>query len=99
MTQEQRGSSRHRDLDVTVASQRRRQIIDAARECITEEGVEKLTLRKVGDRAGVSHATIAYYFHSRRELMCCITSADGVAGRDFEYISYAKEILYQHLEK
>ena len=69
MTQEQGASSRRRDLDVTVASQRRRQIIDAARECITEEGVEKLTLRKVGDRAGVSHATIAYYFHSRRELI------------------------------
>jgi AcrR family transcriptional regulator len=69
VTQEQSGSSRHRDVDVTVASQRRRQIIDAARECITEEGVEKLTLRKVGDRAGVSHATIAYYFHSRRELI------------------------------
>ena len=69
MTQEQNGSSRRRDLDVTVASQRRRQIIEAARECITEEGVEKLTLRKVGERAGVSHATIAYYFHSRRELI------------------------------
>jgi len=69
VTQEQEASSRRRDLDVTVASQRRRQIIAAARECITEEGVEKLTLRKVGDRAGVSHATIAYYFHSRRELI------------------------------
>ncbi len=58
-----------RQVDVTVASQRRKQIIDAARECISEEGVDKLTLRKVGERAQVSHATIAYYFNSRRELI------------------------------
>jgi AcrR family transcriptional regulator len=56
-------------VDVTVASQRRKQIMDAARTCISEEGVDKLTLRKVADRAQVSHATIAYYFNSRRELI------------------------------
>ena len=66
----QRGVRRAiRQVDVTVASQRRRQIMDAARACISEEGVEKLTLRKVADRARVSHATIAYYFNSRRELI------------------------------
>jgi AcrR family transcriptional regulator len=58
-----------RQLDMTVASQRRKQIITAARECIAEEGVDKLTLRKVADRAQMSHATIAYYFNSRRELV------------------------------
>src|SRR5688572_30487365 len=58
-----------RQVDVTVASQRRKQIMDAARTCISEEGVDKLTLRKVADRAQVSHATIAYYFNSRRELI------------------------------
>jgi AcrR family transcriptional regulator len=54
---------------VTVASQRKRQIIEAARACITEEGVERLTLRKVGELAKVSHATIAYYFQTRKELI------------------------------
>lgn len=58
-----------RRLEVTVASQRRRQIVEAARTCIAEEGVEKLTLRKVAERAQVSHATIAYYFHSRQQLI------------------------------
>ena len=61
--------SKTRRLDVTVESQRRTQIIEAARACITEEGVEKLTLRKVAERARVSHATIAYYFNTRRELI------------------------------
>lgn len=58
-----------RQVDVTIASQRRKQIMDAARACISEDGVERLTLRKVADRAQVSHATIAYYFNSRRELI------------------------------
>lgn len=62
-------SNTTRRLDVTVESQRRAQILEAARACITEEGVEKLTLRKVAERARVSHATIAYYFNTRRELI------------------------------
>jgi AcrR family transcriptional regulator len=67
----QEGSPRAktRRLDVTVESQRKAQIIDAARACITAEGVEKLTLRRVAERAQVSHATIAYYFNTRRELI------------------------------
>ena len=31
--------------------------------------MEKLTLRKVGERAQVSHATIAYYFKTRQQLV------------------------------
>jgi AcrR family transcriptional regulator len=58
-----------RRLEVTIESQRKKQIIEAARSCITEEGVERLTLRKVAERAQVSHATIAYYFNTRRELI------------------------------
>lgn len=64
-----RGRRKTRRLEVTVASQRRRQIVDAARACIAEDGVDKLTLRKVAERAQVSHATIAYYFHTRGELI------------------------------
>jgi AcrR family transcriptional regulator len=63
------GRRQGRRLDVPVANQRRKQIVEAARACIAEEGVEKLTLRKVADKAGLSHAAIAYYFHSRQELV------------------------------
>jgi AcrR family transcriptional regulator len=62
-------SNKTRLLEMTVESQRRRQIIEAARECITQEGVDKLTLRKVAERAAVSHSTIAYYFNTRQELI------------------------------
>lgn len=63
------GRAQTRALDVTVSTQRRKQILQAASDCIVEDGVEKLTLRKVAERAQVSHATIAYYFNSRRELL------------------------------
>jgi len=58
-----------RGLDVPVARQRREQIVAAAKACISEGGVERLTLRGVAERAEVSHATIAYYFHTRQELV------------------------------
>jgi AcrR family transcriptional regulator len=80
-----------RDLDVTVASQRRRQILEAARACITEDGVERLTLRKVGERAQVSHATIAYYFKTRRDL---IDSALQEISIDFLDVLRQRHLLY-----
>lgn len=58
-----------RGVEHSVAAQRKKQIIEAARVCIAEEGVDKLTMRKVAERARIGHATIAYYFQSRRELI------------------------------
>lgn len=57
-----------RGPEMTVASQRRRQILDATRACIAEEGIEKLTMRKVAEHAGVWHGTITYYFKSKKGL-------------------------------
>jgi AcrR family transcriptional regulator len=54
---------------ITVEAQRRKQILEAARACISAHGVEKLTLRKVAERAHVSHTTVAYYFNTRQELV------------------------------
>jgi TetR/AcrR family fatty acid metabolism transcriptional regulator len=60
---------KRKELDVPVASQRRRQLLDAARACIAEEGADKTSLRKVAERAGFSHGTIGYYFKDRKELI------------------------------
>ncbi len=83
--------SNTRRLDMTVESQRRQQILEAARACITQEGVEKLTLRKVAERAQVSHATIAYYFNTRREL---IDSALLEISEDFMTGLRQRQLLY-----
>ena len=80
-----------RGLEVTVASQRRKQIVEAARACIAEEGVDRLTLRKVAERAQVSHATIAYYFNTRQEL---VDSAFLEISEEFMEALYQRQPIY-----
>jgi len=47
--------------------------IESAKELIVEEGIENLTTKKIGDRAGYSYATIYNYFSNFNELICvCI---------------------------
>jgi AcrR family transcriptional regulator len=58
-----------RDLKLSAGDRRRRQILDAARACISEDGAEETTIRKVAERAGVSHPSIVYHFKSRRGLI------------------------------
>ena len=103
MTKRQ-GSTRKtktRRLEVTVESQRKKQIIEAARACITEDGVEKLTLRKVAERAEVSHATIAYYFNTRRELIDSALleiSEDFMIGLRQRQLFYGTKDLVDHID-
>lgn len=54
---------------MTVASQRRRQIMQAVMDCISDYGLERTTMRTVAERAGVSTGTLAYYFKSKKELV------------------------------
>lgn len=56
-------------LDVTVAEQRRSQVMRAVRAAIAEEGLERTTMRNVAERAGVSTGTIAYYFKSKQDML------------------------------
>lgn len=58
-----------RGLEVPVASQRRRQIMNAVMASIAEEGLEKTTMRNVAQRAGVSTGTLAYYFRDKEDLV------------------------------
>lgn len=44
--------------------------IEAALEIIKEEGLENLTTKKIGDKAGYSYATIYNYFENYNELIC-----------------------------
>lgn len=43
--------------------------IEAAKEIIEEEGIQSLSVRKVGDRAGYSYATIYNYFKDLNTLL------------------------------
>jgi AcrR family transcriptional regulator len=84
-------TTKTRELELTVASQRRSQIIEAARACISEAGLEKLTLRRVAERAQVSHATVAYYFQTRQHL---IDAALLETSEEFMGVLRQKELIH-----
>lgn len=44
--------------------------LEASIDIIKEEGLENLTTKKIGDRAGYSYATIYNYFENFNELIC-----------------------------
>lgn len=48
---------------------RRAEIIDAARQCIAEHGLEKATVRAIAAACGVSIGTITYHFPTLDELI------------------------------
>jgi len=47
----------------------KRYFIDAAKELISDYGIEKLSVRKVGEKAGYSYATIYNYFKDINTLI------------------------------
>jgi AcrR family transcriptional regulator len=48
---------------------RRQQILDSAIAQFAQRGVDRASLRTVGDAIGVSHAALRHYFSSRDELL------------------------------
>jgi AcrR family transcriptional regulator len=48
---------------------RRGELLEAVGEYVMENGVATLTLRKVADAVGVSHATLQHHFGTREELV------------------------------
>lgn len=53
-----------------IQTQRMKQyFINAAKEILAEDGVKKLSVRKVGERAGYSYATLYNYFRDINELL------------------------------
>ena len=48
---------------------RRQQILDSAITLLAQRGVDRASLRTVGEAIGVSHAALRHYFSSRDELL------------------------------
>ena len=67
-------------------------ILQAAVELMKEQGVNRVTMRAVAERAGVGLGSINYHFGSKDELLYGAVSAiigDGVAGR-YQPYAYAE---------
>ena len=50
----------------------RQRIIEAVWEVLAENGLPGLTVRLVGQKAGISHAMVHYYFSSKDELVLAV---------------------------
>src|SRR5580698_2250267 len=51
---------------------KRREIMDAGRRVIFREGIWNTTTRKIAEEAGISLATIHYYFANKDELLVAV---------------------------
>lgn len=67
----------------TRKESRRRQILDAAAEEFAERGYEGATLDRIGERVGLSKASLYYYVSSKEQLFAGILAqfVDGVTER------------------
>jgi TetR/AcrR family transcriptional repressor of bet genes len=48
---------------------RRQQIMQATRDVISEKGLDRTTMRDIGQRAGMSAAIVCYYFEDKKRLL------------------------------
>jgi DNA-binding transcriptional regulator YbjK len=51
------------------ADERRKQILQALYECLAEKGHERVTIKKIAQRAGLPHGVIHYYFTDKDEII------------------------------
>ncbi len=47
-------------------------LIDSAKKCIVEQGLQKLTLQAVAQGAGVTQGTVYYHFRNKEQLMLAV---------------------------
>ena len=57
---------------VDIASIRREEIIAAAIDVITHDGIEKLSLKKIEDLAGMSRGQLTYYFRTKEQILLAV---------------------------
>jgi AcrR family transcriptional regulator len=75
------------DRKQTKKERTKRYFLDAAKDIIREEGIDKLTTKKIGEKAAYSYASIYNYFENFNDLVCqCLEElaqecAAWVAGR------------------
>ncbi|MDZ7771719.1 MAG: helix-turn-helix domain-containing protein [Balneolaceae bacterium] len=55
---------------------RRRQILEAAKELISEKGIDSLTMSEIANRAELSKGTLYLYFENKTDLCLAITGME-----------------------
>src|ERR1044071_374848 len=60
---------RFEGLEPSLAPQRKQMVLNAVVESIREDGFDRMTMRGVAERAGVSTGMLVYYFGSKKEMV------------------------------
>ena len=66
---EEAGGAGHERRSYPKGVRRRRQILESAIGLFAQRGVDRASLRSVGEAIGVSHTALRHYFSSRDELL------------------------------
>lgn len=52
-----------------ITDQRRKQIVEALYLCLSETGYERVNVKQIAARAGLTHGAIHYYFANKEEIV------------------------------
>ena len=77
-------SSRGRPVDAGKQIEQKENLLDAAKALLGEKGYRAITIREIGERAGVNSAMIRYYFENKEGLF--IALFDRMATMHFQHI-------------
>jgi len=58
-----------------TGQQRREEFVTKALDVFATQGLKRLSMRRIAEALGVSHATLSYYFASREELLQAVFDA------------------------
>jgi AcrR family transcriptional regulator len=74
-----------------MAADTRDRMLDAARECLLDDGYANLSTRRIADRAGVPLSQIHYHFGGRRGLVLALLASENERLVDRQIRMYAAE--------
>lgn len=58
-----------RNIRTSIEEVRRRELVEAAYQTFLEHGLQGMTMARIGERAGMSHGIVNYYFKSKDQLL------------------------------
>lgn len=59
-------------LKTSIETIRRRDLVEAAYQTFLEHGLSGMTMARIGERAGMSHGIVNYYFKSKDALLSAV---------------------------
>lgn len=68
-------------------------LIQCAKECLVDKGIEKFTLRAVAERAGVTQGTIYYHFKTKEQLL--LDLVQDICETSWQEISRSREYVME----